>query len=389
MRILIAGAGLFGAASALALQQRGAQVHLFDPGPLPHPQASSTDISKAVRMDYGADLYYTEMMKAALGGWERWNKEWEKPPYHQSGVQILAREAMQAAGFEYESYHLLKKHQIPLERLDEETIVERFPAWQQGFFRDGYFNPRAGWVESGRVVETLIQQAAAAGVQVHAGESVRTWLWDGVKVSGLETHPGGRFLGDFVVLAAGAWTPALHPGLKQLMWPTAQDLFHFRVPDPTIFQPPRFSVWTGDIARTGWYGFPAKDDGTLKIANHGAGRRIQPGGNIRVAAASLPRFRRFLRQALPAIAEAECIQSRVCFYADTFDGDFWIDHDPVRPGLLVASGGSGHAFKFAPLLGEIVADVLERKDNPYAARFAWRELGEQKTEDARYEGAPL
>ncbi len=387
-RILIAGGGVFGAAAALELQQRGAQVHLFDPGPLPHPQASSTDISKAIRMDYGADLFYTGLMEAAFAGWERWNREWERPLYHNTGVQILAREPIQPGGFEFESFHALMARGYPLERLGQVEMARRFPVWQPGFFQDGYFNPQAGWVESGEVVRVLIHMGVTAGVKVHSGQTVRTWLWDGKRVTGLVTDPGGEIQGDYVVLAAGAWTPGLHPELRDRMWPTAQDLFHFRVPEPRRFQPPNFSVWTGDIARTGWYGFPAKNDGTLKIANHGAGRRIQPGEEVKVAPESLPRFRRFLREALPEIARADCIFARVCFYADTFDGDFWIDHDPVRPGLLVASGGSGHAFKFAPLLGEIVADVLERRENPFAGRFAWRQLGQQKTEDARYEGAP-
>ena len=66
------------------------------------------------------------------------------------------------------------------------------------------------------------------------------------------------------------------------------------------------------------------------------------------------------------------------------NGNFWIDHDPERPGLVVAAGDSGHGFKFAPVLGGLIADVLERKPHPYTARFAWRPRGEVVTEDARY-----
>jgi hypothetical protein len=66
------------------------------------------------------------------------------------------------------------------------------------------------------------------------------------------------------------------PHLSDLMWAVGQPVFHFRVPDPARFRPPFFSVWAADIANTGWYGFPAKSDGTLKVANHGPGRLIHP-----------------------------------------------------------------------------------------------------------------
>jgi glycine/D-amino acid oxidase-like deaminating enzyme len=95
-------------------------------------------------------------------------------------------------------------------------------------------------------------------------------------------------------------------------------------------------------------------------------------------------FRAFFRRSLPALAEAPMTSNRLCMYCDTWDGDFWIDYDPDREGLLVAAGGSGHGFKFAPMLGPIIADVLERKPNDFAHRFRWRRRGELKTEGARY-----
>ena len=96
------------------------------------------------------------------------------------------------------------------------------------------------------------------------------------------------------------------------------------------------------------------------------------------------RFRRFLRECLPELAQAPVIGRRLCLYCDTWDGNFWIDRDPDRPGLVVASGGSGHAFKFGPMLGPIIADVVEGKPNRFASRFAWRPRGSPATEDARF-----
>ncbi|MEK6221131.1 MAG: FAD-binding oxidoreductase, partial [Chloroflexota bacterium] len=83
--VIIVGAGIYGASTALELQKRGYQVSLFDPGPLPHPEASSTDISKVLRMDYGKDEFYTDLMEDSFLRWAAWEKIWERPLYHETG----------------------------------------------------------------------------------------------------------------------------------------------------------------------------------------------------------------------------------------------------------------------------------------------------------------
>ena len=94
-------------------------------------------------------------------------------------------------------------------------------------------------------------------------------------------------------------------------------------------------------------------------------------------------MRAFLGDSLPPLADAPIVHRRLCLYCDTFDGDFWIDHDPDRPGLIVAAGDSGHGFKFAPILGALIADVVERRPNDWAPRFRWRSRGPDRREAAR------
>ena len=186
-----------------------------------------------------------------------------------------------------------------------------------------------------------------------------------------------------VLMAAGAWTPALLPELGDVMWATGQPVVHFRVADPTMWQAPRFPVWGADISRTGWYGFPALNDGTLKMANHGVGRRVHADEPRRVLPQEEERFRAFVREHLPELAGAPIVASRLCLYCDTYDGDFFIASDPARPGLVVAAGDSGHGFKFAPVLGGLIADVVEAKPNAWGQRFRWRTKGRDAKEAAR------
>ena len=384
--VIIVGAGIFGLTAAIELRRRGLTVSLVDPGPIPHPKAASTDISKMIRMDYGSDELYISMMERAFEGWHEWNDGWGEPLYHETGFLVLAGSPMEPGGFEYESFVRMQGRGRGVERLDSLELGRRFPAWVPDRYPDGYFNPQGGYAESGKVVARLVGQAREQGVILLEGLGFGRLIFRGGRVVGIETSDATSHEADIVVVAAGAWTPALLPHLQGVMQAIAQPVLHFGVETPADYRPPRFPPWAADIARTGWYGFPATPDGTLKIANHGPGKSVHPNDPRTVPPEVEVHFREFLRFALPSLAEAPLIGSRLCLYCDTWDGNFWIDHDPEREGLVVASGGSGHAFKFAPILGELIADVVQRAPNPFASRFAWREPAARRTEDARFSG---
>jgi len=381
--IVIVGAGVFGLTAAWELSLRGWQVVVIDPGDVPRSVAASTDISKVVRADYGEDELYTEMAEAALTGWDRWNDRWGDTLYHQDGFLVLSTDGLQPGRFEYDSLALLERRGHRLERLRADDRVTRFPAWSPEQYPDGYFNPRAGWVESGRVVARVAVEARAAGARLLEQVGCKRLLERDGRIVGVETIDGNQLHADAVLVAAGAWTPAFLPDLADVMWAIAQPVVHFRVEDPAAWQAPRFPVWAADIGRTGWYGFPALDDGTLKMANHGPGRRVRADDPRTVPPAEEARFRAFVSEHLPALVDTPIVATRLCLYCDTFDGDFWIAPDPARTGLIVAAGDSGHGFKFAPVLGSLIADVIEEKPNPWSRRFRWRTRGRDANEAAR------
>ena len=98
-KVIIVGGGTFGMSAAIDLRGRGYEVDLFDPGPIPHPLAATNDISKALRMDYGADEEYMILMEEAFEIWDQWNQVWEKPLWHETGFVIMAREEMKPGSF--------------------------------------------------------------------------------------------------------------------------------------------------------------------------------------------------------------------------------------------------------------------------------------------------
>jgi glycine/D-amino acid oxidase-like deaminating enzyme len=99
-------------------------------------------------------------------------------------------------------------------------------------------------------------------------------------------------------------------------------------------------------------------------------------------------LRNFLRSTIPSLANDPIVYTRICMYSDTNDGDFWIAPDPERKNLVIATGDCGHGFKFAPVLGKLIADAVEHKPNLLLQKFRWRpevKAGETK-EAARFEG---
>jgi glycine/D-amino acid oxidase-like deaminating enzyme len=383
-RVIVVGGGVFGISAALELQRRGEWVELIDTGPLPRPEAASTDISKIVRMDYGRDDLYTELMERAWPVWRRWNETWGETLFHEDGFLVLADGPLGGSGFEHDSLETLTSRGHAVTRMDARSLALRFPAWDGTRYPEGYFNPKAGWAESGRVLLRMIDEAKARGVRVRQGESFGHCIEEGKRVTGIVTTSGERLVADLVLIAAGAWTPVLLPGLAETMWTVAQPVFHLRPPDPEQWRPPQFPVWAAAISRTGWYGFPANAAGILKLANHGPGRRVHPDAPRTIEPLEEAKLRTFLTESLPALAKAPLAASKTCLYCDSFDGDFFIGRDPDRPGLAVAAGDSGHGFKFAPVLGEVIADAIEDKPSRFTDRFRWREKAGRKAEDARW-----
>jgi glycine/D-amino acid oxidase-like deaminating enzyme len=372
-KIIVVGAGINGVTAAIELRKRGHQVVLVDPGPLPHPLAASTDISKAVRAAYGADEDYTALAERSIKLWRQWNEEFGTKLYHEVGVMFVRRRKMEPGVFEYESLKLLEKRGLKVMRTDTVQLWKRFPAWNPDLYGDGVFEIEAGYAESGRAIATLIKRAKSVGVELREHEKFSQLNEQGNRVNGIVLDDGRRIASDFVVMAVGAWTPYLLPFTRKFFRATGQPVFHLRPSEPELFAPECFPVFGADITTTGYYGFPINRDGVVKIANHGPGREMSPDSTDRVVTADdEKKLREFLASTFSSLVDAPIVYTRVCMYCDTHDGHFWIARDPEREGLVVAAGDSGHGFKFAPVLGEIIADATEGKDNPILEKFRWR-----------------
>jgi glycine/D-amino acid oxidase-like deaminating enzyme len=330
------------------------------------------------------------MAEAALDGWRRWNAQWDEPLFHETGVMMVTRAPMQPGGFEYESYHMALRRGHHPDRLNADEIVRRFPQWKPGAYVDGYYHREGGYAESGRVVAKLVELGQTAGIDYYIGYTVDTILEEKGRMIGVQAREGQRFYADHVIVCAGTWTHVLLPELASVMKSSGHPVFHLKPAHPENFQPPQFVVFTADISATGWYGFPRHPhNGVIKIANHGVGQILHPENDARVVTpADEANLRTMLADTFPTLVDAPVVYTRRCLYCDTRDEHFWIDRHPNRPGLTVAAGGSGHGFKFAPILGSLIADAMEAKSNDWLPKFRWRTLESmtQGQEAARHHG---
>jgi glycine/D-amino acid oxidase-like deaminating enzyme len=388
-RVIVVGAGINGVTAAIELKKRGHEVVLVDPGPLPHPLAASTDISKAVRAAYGADEDYTELAERSIKLWRKWNEEFGTELYHEVGVMFVRQQELKQGDFEYESLKTLERRGHKVERMNSAQLWKRFTAWNPEVFHDGVLEVEAGYAESGRAVATLVQHAGSIGVELRSGGHFAHLDERDHHIQGIVLDNGERIASDRVVMTVGAWTPYLLPFTKEFFRASGQPVFHLKPPRPDLFAPEHFPVFGADITTTGYYGFPLNRDGVVKIANHGPGREMSPESPQRAVTSEEEEIlRKFLSWAFPALADAPIVYTRLCMYCDTHDGNFWIAPDPEREGLVIAAGDCGHGFKFAPVLGEMIADAVEEKPNPILRKFRWRPeiCAGASTDVARFRG---
>ena len=386
-RFLIVGGGTFGLSAALSLAKH------YDPKcitvfersqAIPSPDAASCDINKIVRSDYGSDTLYTEMAKESIKIFKEWNKT--IPLYHPTGVYLTCsdwQDSFEADSFGLQDQPLLLDQAPHKPSLD--VLLKKYP--------QGYFNPDGGWADASLTIQYMAQRLIALGVEFKLGVQV-------VKVDsdGLETLEK-RYQGT-VVIAAGAWSTLLIPSLATFIEAHAQPVIHFKLEkdDPLYQEWLDASVWCADITKTGYYGFPLHPGtGKIKIARHGPGYHSQHSSFRRP---SLPRddqdlprkaiqeFRKFFSEHFPSLNRLDIAQGRLCWYTDTLDGDFVIDKVPGEQ-FYVCTGGSGHGYKFAPVLGDVLVQVIQGHESPRTRRFKWRVHSKPQTDICRAQGIAL
>jgi len=347
------------------LAARGAKTLLIDAFDPPHNMGSHHGEPRLIRHAYhGGDTY----VKMALRADERWltlEKETGQKLLERSGVLNMAESSF----YNYEGrLGDAIANGVQVELLNAEEINRRFPGVQLADTFQGMYEPNAGYLYSEKCVAAYKQQAVAAGAELLVNSFVTAIEANASSVT-VRTKEAD-FTAAQIIITAGAWFGMLSDHVKLPIRAVRKVVGWFETSSPA-FDAGIFPGFTWGGAAGGYYGFPSIGGAGIKIGRHDTGVEWQPGEPIAPFGA-FPEDEEDLRRALDAFvpgAAGKLLRGAVCKYEFTPDEDFIIDAHPEHDNVLLAGGFSGHGFKFASVVGEILADKIQKKNTGYDLRL--------------------
>jgi len=351
--VAVIGLGVMGAATLRALAVRGVPavgIERFRPG---HAHGSSHGETRVFRVAYFEHPSYVPLARAAHDAWRRIERE--------TGTSLLATTGILEAGPDGSpivggSLDAARRHGLPYEVLSARDACARFPAFG---LPDGWvasFQPDGGVLRAEASVEAMVGGAIARGASVLAERRVTALLpqRDGVRVV---FSDGSALTADRVVVTAGPWIGSLAPSLAPALRVTRQTVGWFAPRQPDLVRPGAMPVFILEAPEDTFYGFPDMTGSGVKTASHIEGDVVDdPDVAARPNDAALERLAANLTRYLPA-AGGPLRAAASCFYTRTADEHFAIGLHPEDSRIVLASPCSGHGFKFASLVGEILADL--------------------------------
>jgi len=349
----VVGAGAFGAWTAHFLRQSGASVGLLDAYGPANSRASSGGETRVIRMGYGPDELYTRWAMRSLPLWKEFAARTGREIFHQTGVLWLSNDA---DAYLKSLCSVLEQAGVEREELKAKDIAQRWPQLRFDDVTWGVLEPNSGILLARQAVQSLLKELVESGVEylsavaeAPSGDETLTQIKTGTG----ESISAGTF-----VFCCGAWLPKIFPELlAERIFVTRQEVFFLGTPSGSAdFRPPKMPVWLHRTHAGLPYALPDIEGRGFKIAFDRHGERFDPDTGMRVVGeSSIGQLREYLRQHIPALEHAPVIETRVCQYENTWNGDFLIDRHPEMENVWIAGGGSGHGFKHGPALGEYLS----------------------------------
>jgi len=374
--IAVVGAGAFGGWTALHLLERGARVTLLDAWGPGNSRASSGGETRIMRGTYGPNQPYTETAARALKLWAKYERRWKRQFLHRTGVLWMVSSRDDA--YERGSLDVLRQARIKFQELSTPQMKKRWPQINFADVHWGIFEPECGYLDARASCQAVVDAFVSEGGAYRQLAVSPAGLEDG-RLTSLTLGDGSHLRADYFVFACGPWLGKLFPEtLGGIIRPTKQDIFFFGTPaGDSRFTDAQLPVW-GDHRERFFYGIPGSDRRGFKVADDTRGHAFDPTSGERVVSqATLKRVREYIAFRFPAMKDAPLVETRVCQYEQTADGNFIMDRHPRMNNVRLLGGGSGHGFKHGPALGEMMADLILKDGEPDAiwrlSRFSKRQ----------------
>lgn len=352
--VIVIGVGAMGSATCFELARRGARVLGLEQFHIAHDRGSSHGYTRLIRLAYYEHADYVPLLRRAYENWRTIEAiGGEQILFITGGIycgpphgELVSRSASAA-----------RQHGIDHQLLDRAQIAKRFPQFRLPDDFIALVEPAAGFVRPELAIRTYVDQARLAGAEIRENEPVRSWssMDDRITVAtDVKTYTADR-----IVVTSGAWTSKLVADLGIHLTVTRQLLGWMRPLDPAAFAPDRFASWAVEQPDGSlYYGVPLNEfEPGLKIAHHKPGSPTDPDQVLReTTEADADLMMRMTRDVLPAAA-GSIAQMRICLYTNSPDSHFILGPHPRDRRILLACGFSGHGFKFASVMGEVMADL--------------------------------
>lgn len=349
----VIGAGVFGAWTAWYLRESGASVVLLDAYGAANSRSSSGGETRIIRAGYGPDELYTRWAVRSFPLWREFFDRVGSDFFRRTGVLWLGRDDDSHL---VPMWELFGRLGIARERLSGVEIAKRYPQLRFEDVTLGVLEPESGVLLARRAVQALVLDLEQNGVDSMTS-AVLAPRGSG-RLTQIETVGGESVAAGAFIFACGSWLPKLFPDiLADRIFPTRQEVFFLGPPSgDDAFRPGRMPAWLHHTYPDRPYALPDIENRGFKIAFDLHGPEFDPDQGSRVvSAAAVEHLRAYLKRHVPALQDAPIVETRVCQYENTWNGDFLIDRHPGFDNVWLAGGGSGHGFKHGPAVGEYLS----------------------------------
>jgi sarcosine oxidase len=354
--VIIVGLGAMGSAAAYHIAGRGKSVLGLDQFTPPHTFGSSHGQTRIIREAYFEGPVYVPIVQRAYELWQELENTSGNKLFQQTGgLMIGSSDGILVKGAKASAV----QHNLRYEMLSSNEIKKRFPALEPTDEMVAVWEPRAGFLNPDRCIQTHLQAATEEGAILHYEEPVLSWKSEGADIRVTTTKDS--YLAGHVLLCAGAWAPVL---LKEISLPLkiARQLLFWFEPTTNVdaFSPEHLPIFMIEFDQGRiFYGFPNIGEG-VKVAIHGEGELTDADHVRRTVEENEAQELRLLTHRFLPDAAGALLKTAVCMYTNTPDGHFLIDQHPKHPQIFIVSPCSGHGFKFSSAIGELLADLLTK-----------------------------
>lgn len=342
-----------GMATAYSLLKRGVKrVLVLERHTIGHDRAASTDNSKAIRFEYAEQLMYSLMVGRSLELWRELEAATGAQLYVNCGVVCWGRGER---SFAERSYETLKPLGSPIAELSPDDLQRRFPQFSAADMTYATHNTEGGFLRASDCVAGFTQEVHRLGGEIREAAPVAGISQDGQTVRA-RLENGDVVAASRLILTVGAWGASFFPrlGLNLPLTAHKQQVVYMSGLSRE-FSPEQFPVFLNLDHE--FYGFPLDSAGLFKTSIHLPGPLMNPDVPQPPDESFTEEIVSLLERYIPQGAKGKIAGARVCMYAMTPDEDFIIDEFPGYPNVVLGAGFSGHGFKFAPLMGELLASL--------------------------------